>query len=265
MLSNYKTTGRLLTAVVLIAVIALSSGSAFAKKRGGQGHGQGPRPRISNLDPAQREKLQKHFRESRGRLMDARMQLRDARMELYRRLGEYDLDERGMQEDIRGINSLQLRLLHGNLESQLRLREILTKEQFDDLRDAVGEPGMHREDAWMWPGDGARLRGNVDRLGLSAEQREQIARLWRSSRASSEGLIGKLRSESEALQRTYLDYDLDPKQARAQIERLNDTQLNLLKATVSRQMGLRRILTEEQFESLSKTVRRPGRPGPRRR
>lgn len=233
----------------------VSSGPAAAQRRG-----PGPRARIANLTPEQRERLKNHVREAQSEMRGIRMDLRDVRLNLYGQFREYRLDERRVQNSVRRINDLQRSLLDSNLENQLRLRDILTRGQFESLQEAVHDRDVERDGPHVWPGDDGPV-GNVDRLRLSSEQKERIKRLWRSSRETAADLGTKLRSSSQDLQRLYMDYDLDQKQANKIIDRIGDTQLDLLKATVSRQVELRRILTEQQFRALSKSIRPPGGRG----
>lgn len=245
-----------ITMLLLIALSLLVSSTSVAAKKGRGG--PGPRAKISNLSPGQRDKLQKHIRGAQGKFHENRMELRDARLDLYRQFREYRLDDRRLQNSIRKINDLQLRLLKANLDNQMKLRNILTREQFESLREAVEDRDTDWEDGRVWPGDGPG-GGDADRLGLSAEQRNRIEKLWKSSRESASSLGGRLRADTESLQRRYLDYELNPKQAASRIDGLSDTQLALLKATVARQVELRKILTERQFEALSKSVPPAGR------
>lgn len=250
----------LLPALLIVSSMvfgAISADPAMAQKRG-------KRPDHSaklNLSEQQRQKLKKHIEESRERSRPVRESLHKARTELFQQLGRYKFDERKVNDTVRRIGELRRKVLMLSLENQKGLREILTKEQFAELGDAIGDRGGRFEGAGS--GDGAPAGGDIRNLKLTPEQTKEINALFRKSREQTEAIAAKLRSDSERLRKLYLNYNLDTKQAMALIERLNDRRTEMLKATVSRQVELRKILTEPQFEALAKTMRPPenGRRG----
>jgi len=245
--------------LALAVLLLLSSGSVLAQ---GPPPGAGPHARL-NLTPEQREKLRSHIRDTRRKMLNVRNDLRDAHLNLNQQFGEYRLDDRRVQETIKRINSDQLHLLNINLESQIQLRSILTREQFQDLREAVSGFGVHLDEGLKGPsGDGPP--GDVRRLGLSPEQQAQIGKLFQNSHETMRAIIRRLRADADALRKLYLSYDLDIKQAKLRISSLNDAQLDMLRATAARQVELRKILTEQQFQALSKSVRWPPPADPRR-
>jgi Spy/CpxP family protein refolding chaperone len=244
--------------IAMVAAMLLLSVIPAAAERPGPGFHAN-----LNLTPDQRDKLRKHMGDTGAKVAAIRSDMRDARMDMYRQLQNYQVDQRRLQESIRRINALQIKMLNAHLESQMRLRDILTKDQFQSLTQAIGGRGASRDGSGFFFGDQG-MGGDVKRLGLSPDQQEKIKKLWDASRSTMSALRDKLKFDSRNLEKLYLDYDLDPKVAKQRIDKLGDTELQVLKATVARQLQLRNILTEDQFQELAKTMRPPfeGHKGP---
>jgi len=250
-------------ALAALLAVALCARPAVAER---PERGPGLRSRL-NLSSDQRTKLQAHVRDVRSRALTVGGELRAARVMLAGQFADYRLDERRTQESARKINALQHRLLKLNLDDQVGLRQILSREQFEQLWASVGGRGRlhvdgHIEGDREGPGDRA-----VERIGLSPEQQESIRKLYSTTRETTLSLRQRLSTETEGLRRLYSDYDLDAKKATARIDKLRRIQLALLGAMIARQVELRKILTEQQFQALSQSIHPPGRgpgPGPRR-
>jgi Spy/CpxP family protein refolding chaperone len=222
-----------------------------------------------NLTPAQREALKKYIGASRAKMTDARNDLRSARMDFFRQMRQYRVDDSKVQDTVRRIGVSQRRLLQVVLENQLGLRRILTRTQFVQLGDAIksrraqekreehGGPGM-------WQGFGASNVGDINRLGLTDDQKKRIGRLFDSSSTATKAAATRLQTEMRTMRGLYLSYDLDRKRVNAQMDRVADAERGFLRQTINRQVELRKILTEDQFETLAKTMRPPGpKPGDR--
>jgi len=71
------------------------------------------------------------------------------------------------------------------------------------------------------------------------------------------------------VRRLYLDYSLDEKKLRDLLERINQTQREVMENSLNRQIEIRKILSEDQFNALMAEVRRGMQNryghGPRRR
>lgn len=247
----------LAAALLAVVMMVFISDGALAQRRPERA---GARPGI-NLNNEQRQKLQRHIKESREKTAGVTRELVQARTELFKQLHEYKVDENRLQESVKKINGLQVRLHNIGLENQLRLRSILRKAQFTELGEAVSGKGIDAESIHGWPSaDCDLVGGNIERLNITSEQQGQIKRLFEKSRATVQSLGRELREDAQSLHRLYLDYDLDPKEAKTRIEKLGETQREAIKATVARQLALREILTRQQFETLSQTMRPPVTP-----
>jgi Spy/CpxP family protein refolding chaperone len=206
-----------------------------------------------NLTPDQQDKMRAHLHETMGKITSARQDLQSANLDLFNLLGNYNVDHQKLQGNLRRINSCQKRLLNIHLDSQIKLRSILTQDQFQTLREQIGDRGTRSGDDFM---DGMP-RGDVKSLGLSADQQDRIRKLFTQARENMMNLRHKFHTDSESLESLYLDYNLDVKLARQKIDLLSSTDMALLKATTSRQVELRSILTADQFQTLSKSIRPP--------
>ncbi|MEN6372904.1 MAG: periplasmic heavy metal sensor [Armatimonadota bacterium] len=246
----------LVAAFIAMAIMVVFSGTAFAQGRplrAGVGKG-------INLSDAQRQKLQRHIKESRKRTAGVVRELLQARTTLFNQLQDYKVDENQLQESVRKINGLQIRLHNIGLENQLKLRSILTKSQFAQLGEAVSGNGVGRH-IHGWPtGNGGLIGENLKRLDITSAQQEKIKRLFVKSRSTMQSISQELRQNAQSLHRLYLNYDLDPQEAKTLIAKLGKTQRKAMNATVSRQLALREILTRQQFETLSQTMRPPTAP-----
>lgn len=239
--------------LILFAVLMLGFSAAPTQAKGSK-----DRQEI-NLNKEQRDRLQRHIEQNKGEVADVRRQIQAARSDLSQQLRQYDVDERKVQQTIRRINDLQTRLQLIHLENQVKLRDILTKEQFADLREAVGSRGMDGDEVHAWPErDGPHAR-NVQNLDLSEQQQDRINKLFQRSTESMNVLIRKAKGDAGSLRELYLSYSLDTKRAKEIINRLSNTRLEILKTMVDRQVELRNILTKKQFEALAKSM--PGHGG----
>lgn len=252
---NKRRFGLFSTVVFLVVMMVTSAGSVLAQRGSSRSH--------INLSGEQRQKLQRHIKDNRSKMAGVTREIVQARMEFFGQIREYRVDEKQLQESMRKINALQVKLHNIGLENQSELREILTKEQFAELGEAVSGKGVGQEGVYSWPRGGIEAGSDgLDRLNLSSEQQEKIKKLFERSHATMQSISRELRSNAQSLHKLYLDYDLDTKQAKARIEKLGESQREAIKATIARQIALRDILTQQQFEKLSQTMRPPA--GPRR-
>lgn len=216
-----------------------------------------------NLSAEQRDALRKHMASSREKMQDARENLTAARMDFFQQLKRYKIDDRRLQESIRKINVMQRRLMQITLENQLGLRRVLTADQFQQLGQAVQARKERKRgmEGGMWGGFGPK-GPDIDALGLSDDQKKRIQKLFDSSKARIQPLATKLHTEMGNLRSLYLTYDLDKKRANTEMDRVSDAEMALLKEVVARQQDLRKILTEDQFNTLARAIRPPEPRGP---
>jgi Spy/CpxP family protein refolding chaperone len=234
---------------------------------------QNPPPRMRppdlNLSPEQQQKLRAHMRDTREKTESIRRDMWAARADLWRQFRSYHLDEKAAINAAKKINGCHLRLLNAYLESQVKLRSILSKDQFQKLSRAVGGDGDKDRPR---QGFGGRPRmpepederlGDVSHLNLSSSQQEKIRKLYEENRRTMEDLFKKQMADFRTLESLYLDYNLDQKRAKQLIKHINDIHMKIQEASIRQQIELRKILTEEQFNALKPKVRPPieGMPG----
>ncbi len=245
-------------AVMTIAAVTIAlPADAAPRKRGTDRSGL-------NLSSEQRTKLQKVMSDTLTKSSKARKDVRDAHDELVKLYSSHQMDQNRVQSTIKRMNNGQLEVLNVNLSSQVGIREILSSDQFSQLRSAVSSKGERVDDGHHTTGWEEPDLGNSKELNLSSHQQERIQRLFVSSSKQMRELEMKLRNDSASLRQIYLKYDLDTSAAQSRIRSTNRTQLQILNATASRQTELRKILTQEQFEAFRKTIRHDRTNNPRR-
>ena len=213
------------------------------------------------LRPAQRNELKARMNSGREKMRATRDDLRTARMELFHQLQQYRFDNKRVQNTVLKINGIQRRLMRTSLDTQKGLRQILTRDQFKQLGQMIDKRGKNagRSGRESWQGFDVPKDMDIKRLRLSDDQQKRIKRLFDKSENTSEQLAARRRGEMQNLRKLYLNYDLDQKKVNAQMDKVGDIELAILKQTVARQSELRRILTESQFKSLVKTIKPPPR------
>ena len=98
-------------------------------------------PLVQNLDlsEAQRKEIRTTVREYRGHLMDLREAVQRADSDLEIALGESSLDQRKANEAIEHLASARAELTRTLSQMTLRLRTILTNEQWQELQKRQAE------------------------------------------------------------------------------------------------------------------------------
>lgn len=98
-------------------------------------------PLVQNLDlsEAQRKDIRATVREYRGHLMDLREEVQRADGDLEIALGESQLDQRKANEAIEHLASARAELTRTLSQMTLRLRTILTNEQWQELQRRQAE------------------------------------------------------------------------------------------------------------------------------
>ena len=224
-----------------------------------------------DLSADQKARMKDLMQSTRQQTQTLRQTLGDRRGQLMRVYGEYGLKTDKARSLTREINSLELRLLNANLDSQSGIRSILNREQFGQFGELMHRPrGKHGPGEMLERGEmipfGPR---EVEPLGLSRPQQEDMKRLWHKSRGRPTAAIESIKAKIGDLETLYRSYDLDEAKARAVIRDLNGAQMRLLDARLQLQVELRKSLTEEQFNHLRDAMeqrakdwrmRRGGRP-----
>jgi len=104
------------------------------------------------------------------------------------------------------------------------------------------------------PSGGPPSPPEYGRLGLSSDQMRQVRELQQEIHQRLRALESQLREQRQSLEKVYGEYELDVAKARQLNTRINETQQAILDQNLRLQTGLRRILTEEQFDRLKTMI-----------
>lgn len=142
---------------LMLAVMFLSASPAYGKPFGG-GHGKGDNLRHFSkadfikelgLTDTQQAEIAQLRTDSRKKMIETRMLLKDNRLNLKDVLEKYDSDRSEIDRITSEIKLLTAQLLDERVASILRLKEILTREQFEIFQekvDAAREKKMGRRE-----------------------------------------------------------------------------------------------------------------------
>ncbi len=240
---------------IITILTAVSVSPALAER-----NGLGNRQHIElNLSADQRDKLKKVLDKNRSRTTAARSDLRSSYSELFQQFHNYRMNNNRVQALVKKISSDRLTLLNLHLDSQIDIRGVLTSDQFNDLRNAI--PGSEGRNGRRMQGEhsGVPENGDVEQLNLTKSQQTRIQKLFETSNNKMKTLGNKLHADGQALRKLYLSYNLDVRAAKAFIKDQSQIQTEMLKVIVARQVDMRKILTEDQFNKLVQTMHQPGK------
>ncbi len=125
-------------------VYAQPPGGGFGKGR----HGKGDFLRqLTNTDfvkelgltDEQQTEFREHLADSSGQMKEMRKLLRDKRLNLRDELRKYDSDPNRIAQITSEIKALQAQFIDNRVASTIKLKEILTQEQFKKFQDKVDE------------------------------------------------------------------------------------------------------------------------------
>ncbi len=154
--------------------------------------------------------------------------------ELYR---SYKIDEGAYRSASEALDRAQYSLLKSNLDSQKKIRQILSRKSFDSLRDILGRfKGM--------PGMEGGFRGR-DRLSGKWGAPKQPAQS--EFHTATKPILDRIAANAKLLFGVYSKYDLDVKAAEDLIRKIHKDQMALTRLNHKQQQSLRSQLTEDQF------------------
>lgn len=247
--------------LISLFVLAGLAGSVSAQ---GPGERRGRLDRLG-LSSDQGAKIKQLLKSNRTDGEAAKRALRADRMRLFAMYDEYRLNEAATRDCINRVNHGQLALLKSSLERELGLRGILTQDQFAQLHRMMGPqrgperfgegPGRGRGSDGPRPGLEFQSR-RLPQLQLTNGQQRAVERLWQAQDKDSEGAIRDMGRDLRAIQTSYGAYRLDERAARRLIVTINRSQMRLMQARLEAQIGLRKILSEDQFRTLTEHVQR---------
>ena len=164
---------------LLIGVILALPEAIFSQGPGGQGPrgGQGARgglfpwwdsPIVNGLDltDAQRTQIRTVIQEYRGRMMEVRGAVQKAEGDLDQVFNEDTVDQRKGSEAIDRLTKARADMTKSVSEMSLRMRAVLTTQQWQELQRRQREPGSRIENAGRGSGS-ERGAGRARRLAKS--------------------------------------------------------------------------------------------------
>jgi Spy/CpxP family protein refolding chaperone len=173
-----------MTKYLLFLILAVPVGLYAQEPRGAQGARGGffpwwDSPIVNGLDltDAQRTQIRTVVREYRGRMMEVRGAVQKAENDLDQVFNEDTVDQRRGSEAIDRLTKARADMTKSVSEMSLRMRAVLTSQQWQELQRRQREQGSHIENAGRGsgpqrgPGRGHRLAKAGSKDAKDAPQR----------------------------------------------------------------------------------------------
>lgn len=232
-------------ACAVVSVLLLVMTSAFAQ------HG--------DLTQDQKQRLKALVTDTRSNLGAQRDALRQARKDLFNIYSQYNLDGNQAQNAIERVNKAQMQLLNIQLDNQIKLRQILSSDQFSIFQDMMSKrmPNGHRIDIEPprqdWAVDYLLDKNAASSLGLNPDQQKQAASIKKAGE-DQRGAVDALKHATQELADTYASYNLDQAAARKLINQIHRQQVLLASIAHKKQQTIRSWLTADQFNALQAEI-----------
>ncbi|MCX6345016.1 MAG: periplasmic heavy metal sensor [Armatimonadetes bacterium] len=209
------------------------------------------------LSAEQKQKMKAFAANTRSGTESQRDALKSAREELGAVYSSYKLDEARASKAIDRIGKAQQQLLGVHLSNQVKIRQILTKDQFNTFQQMMSKkmhgPGperaFFREDEAFELGAIWRIK---DSLKLTPDQEKRVAAVLRPGNNMKN--MQDMKRATEQLNQLYSSFNLDAAAARKLIGDIHRDQLALTRNAHSRQQTIRSILTQDQFAALRQEI-----------
>lgn len=172
---------------------------------------------AQEMKPQMRQRLKNIGSRTNLKTQESRIKIMRLREELITLYKSGKIDESKAQQIINKIANSQLELLNMNLENQIQLRSVLNEEQFMKLANKIGKKveGVkpNRDNK---PQENNNLRGKQNNILLQLKGKRQE-------------LMQSLKQNSSQLIDVYSKYQLDKVKAKEIINKIHNSQVNLLK------------------------------------
>jgi len=211
-----------------------------------------------DITPHQKEQLKALATDTRSKMEHERDNLRHARMELTQVYSNYNIDEHKVKALQERISTSQLNLLNAHLDNEIAIRSILSQDQFDTLRHMINPRGRNRRMLVQPPVEEAAFdhfpnKEIFDSIGLTPDQEKRIAKVLKINQNRAK-VIEKLRRNSKQMLDLYSNYNLDTAAAKKLIDSIHQDQIAMLNAQRNRQVALRSVLSQDQFQKLHQEI-----------
>jgi Spy/CpxP family protein refolding chaperone len=238
---------RIRTILLSLALLACLAGAGVAQPPA-KGH-SGQIDQLG-LSAGQKARIHQILSPDKLKAEHARLALLAERKRLHETYDDYRLNEAKARDSIRKINSLQLDLLNISLDREIRIRSVLSSEQFDHLTRLVGPDRFGQGDVADGSRKGPRPRRPLPQLGLSSDQKDIVEKSWKKWGQESRDAFNDMQHNLQAMAGVYQKYRLDEGSAHRLIGKINKLQLRRLQLHLEHQEGLRKILSAQQFRTL---------------
>jgi Spy/CpxP family protein refolding chaperone len=214
------------------------------------------------LSDSQRAQLKDLAADLRRDTSNLRKKLYDERKELMQIYSVYNLDERKAKAQIDTINGIQYSLLEAVMNNQIRLRKIVSPQQFAEL-SRMQKEHVHKfsDNKGARKGFETRRISNMDRAledaDITPTQRQKLGKLYRDTAHSPRSSGSGFMESFKAVEKLYSSYNLNQDKVKSEIKRVNKAQRQFMLAHLERQKELRKILSAEQFAAVNKQFSEP--------
>lgn len=209
-----------------------------------------------NLSADQQAKLRDFIRTSKQGTQSDRKAIMAERQRLMSLYCSYDLNVPQAQKSMTKINRLQLDLLNRRLDRRLRIRSVLTPDQFVRFRkimDKTPRSGNRIEEEL--PRNMSQRRGPLPKLNLSADQQQKIQNMWQSQRAEQQRVLQSMSQDLQTMEQLFAKYHVNEPAVRRLIVNINKDQIQVLQLRLNRQVQLRKIINQQQFQALAQHIK----------
>jgi len=249
-----------LMAVVFSILLVGQTGTHVLAQRPGPRDGRALFEQLG-LTPGQRAKLRELLRANRMESERARRALGQERTRLFATYDDYQLNVSRARQSIVKMNRLRLDLLNASLHRQIALRTVLTADQFAQMKRIMRHGPFDRERLGKGPGPGHGFGPRrPPQLDLRSDQRDAVEKFWKSH-DKNVGETGRaMAHDLAAINRLYENHRLDERAAKRLISSVNQAQAREAHLRLDWQVEMRKILSEDQFRTLTQHIRKSFAP-----
>jgi hypothetical protein len=238
---------------IFIAVIAISilvSGAYAQGRRYGHGTGQGQGGGGQNFNPEMREKMRQFGFSMRGKSSEIRKNLMQSHAIIREEYSKYKMDDVKVKNAMSDITKSQLELLKLHEQNQIDFRAVVNEDQFKWFSSRLQQSKTNKSGNRKFGEQGSGSFKNYKKIknfpGIANYQTKHLE------------LIKKLQNDSKKLLDLYANYKLDKTQADELIENIHKSQKAISVLSHNFQVGLRKKLSESEFNNLKSKRGIPG-------
>jgi Spy/CpxP family protein refolding chaperone len=254
-------------ALPLLPAYAGPFGDECGRGKGRRGDRLSEHIRMLNLAPEQQEKVENQHRENKEKMRELHGKLHEVRRQLYGEIGSPNPDKKKIDVTVSQLKELEAQLVDLRVESILKIKALLTSDQFETLHsfDRGERRERKRKESWIGKRGKERemINDHIKSLNLTSEQRGQIEAQRVQAREKMRDLRESLMGKRRELRRELEKSDSDRKKLDSTIAEVKDLHMQITDQRVNNVLQMKGILTNEQFKMLQALERkeRRGRKG----